>query len=230
MGKEQDIHREAQEAVMDERRRAREREGDEGTPEDAAASAGPGDIAAQSPVPPSEETAAGLAEAQARAEQYWSELLRARAEIANIQRRAERDIENAYKYSLEKFAGELIPVIDSLERGLEAAAEGSASDLQKIREGMDLTLRLMNAAVAKVGLKTVDPQGERFDPALHQAMSVQAAPGVEANRVVAVYQKGYTLNDRLIRPAMVVVSGPGGPASGDGTDGSPGGKGFDATA
>jgi molecular chaperone GrpE len=208
------LHHNDDEASLEERPRERE----------AETSAGPGDIAAQTPPGPEQaaaETARALDEARARAEQYWSELLRARAEIANIQRRAERDLENAYKYSLEKFVTELIPVIDSLERGLEVV--GSGAELDKIREGMDLTLKLLTAAVAKFGVKAIDPKGEKFDPDRHQAMSVQATPGLEANRVVAVYQKGYLLNDRLIRPAMVVVSGPA-PREGEGS------RGVDATA
>jgi len=232
MGKEQDIHREAQstEAVVDEKRDAGGNIGDKDSRpgQDEAASAGPGDIAAQVPAEGAGQAAVELIAAQARAEQHWNDLLRVRAEIANLQRRAERDVENAYKYSLEKFAAELIPVIDSLEAGLVVVSESPSPDIRKIREGMELTLKLMTAAVSKFGIKAIDPRGDRFDPALHQAMSVQSAAGVEPNRVINVYQKGYMLNDRLIRPAMVVVSGPGGEA--EEPDGSPAGGGFDATA
>lgn len=223
MGKEQDIHAEARirEATVNDKDESSKELTDERLAEDAAASAGPGDIAAQ--IPAAGESSE-LKEARERADQYWNELLRARAEIANIQRRAERDVENAYKYSLERFVTELVPVIDSLERALEVIPEEANTDLQKIREGTDLTLKLLTAAVGKFGVKAIDPRGERFDPALHQAMSVQTTPGVEANRIVAVYQKGYLLNDRLIRPAMVVVSAPGGETRKDN------GSGIDETA
>ena len=169
-----------------------------------------GEAAEQSP---HEELLLTLQDARERADAHWNELLRARAELANLQRRAERDLEHAHKYGLEKFVSELLPVIDSLELGLNAAAGAAAQD--KLREGMELTLKMLVSAVGKFGVQAVDPMGERFDPALHQAMSVQPAPpGAEANRVLAVYQKGYVLNDRLVRPAMVVVSGP--PAAAEG--------------
>lgn len=164
--------------------------------------------------PDREELLLTLQDARERADAHWNELLRARAELANLQRRAERDVEHAHKYGLEKLVSELLPVIDSLELGLTAAG-GAASSPDKLREGMELTLKILTAAVGKFGVRAIDPQGERFDPALHQAMSVQPAPpGAEANRVLAVYQKGYLLNDRLVRPAMVVVSGPPAGAAG----------------
>lgn len=172
-----------------------------------------------------EELLTALEEARSRADTHHDELLRARAEIANLHRRAERDIENAHKYGIEKFVGELLPVIDSLELGLQAASSaGAGEEVDKLREGTELTLRMLLTAVGKFGVRPVDPQGERFDPALHQAMSMQPAPpGGEQNRVLTVYQKGYLLNDRLVRPAMVVVSGP--PATEpDGEGGPPGGK------
>jgi len=150
-----------------------------------------------------------LQDAQAKADDYWNQLLRVRAEMANVQRRAERELENAHKYGLEKFAAELLPVIDGLEMGLGAAA-GDKVDPVKLREGMELTLKILTAAVSKFGLRAVDPVGEKFNPDLHQAMSVQPAPDAEPNTVLTVYQKGYLLNDRLIRPAMVVVSAAGG--------------------
>lgn len=150
-----------------------------------------------------------LQDAQAKADDYWNQLLRVRAELANVQRRAERELENAHKYGLEKFAAELLPVIDGLEMGL-GAATGDAVDPVKLREGMELTLKILTAAVNKFGLRAVDPVGEKFNPEQHQAMSVQPAPGAEPNTVLTVYQKGYLLNDRLIRPAMVVVSASGG--------------------
>lgn len=164
-----------------------------------------------------EELQLTLQDAQAKADEYWNQLLRAKAEITNLQRRAERDLENAHKFGLEKLVRELLPVVDSLELGLSAAQEDNA-DPEKLREGMELTLKMLSSATGKFGVKPVDPaRGEKFNPELHQAMSVQETPDVGPNTVVTVYQKGYTLNDRLIRPAMVVVSGSGG--------GEPGGNG-----
>lgn len=172
----------------------------------AAGGSGPGTDNAQGGA---DELLLSLQDAQAKADDYWNQLLRVRAEMANVQRRAERELENAHKYGLEKFAAELLPVIDGLEMGLGAAA-GDTVDPVKLREGMELTLKILTAAVNKFGLRAVDPMGEKFNPELHQAMSVQPAPGAEPNTVLTVYQKGYLLNDRLIRPAMVVVSAGGG--------------------
>lgn len=147
-----------------------------------------------------------LQDAQAKADQHWNQLLLARAELENVRRRAERDIEGAHKYALERFVNELLPVKDSLELGLAAAGEGP--DVAKIREGMELTLKMLATALEKFGVKAIDPKGEKFNPELHQAMAMQEVKDMEPNLVLTVYQKGYTLNDRLIRPAMVVVSRP----------------------
>ncbi len=166
---------------------------------------------------PHEELLLTLQDARERADAHWNELLRARAELANLQRRAERDLENAHKYALEKFVNELLPVLDSLELGIEAASKGAEDAVERLHEGVELTLKMFLTAVGKFGVRQINPQGERFDPALHQAMATQPAPGVEPNHVLMVYQKGYTLNDRLVRPAMVVVSAPdsGGGQNGD---------------
>lgn len=183
---------------------------DENGPDDMSAADGGGQQAGggkETATDSHEELLLTLQDARERADAHWNELLRARAELVNLQRRAERDVENAHKYGLEKFVSELLPVLDSLELGLNVASGGSPD---KLREGTELTLKMLIGAVTKFGVQAVDPRGERFDPALHQAMSMQAAPaGVEAGRVLAVYQKGYLLNDRLVRPAMVVVAGPG---------------------
>lgn len=146
-----------------------------------------------------------LQDAKAKADQHWNQLLLARAELDNTRRRNERELENAHKFALEKFVRELLPVKDSLELGLAAAA-GETSELEKLREGMELTLKMLSAAMAKFGVSEVDPQGEKFDPERHQAMAMQESPTAEPNTVLTVYQKGYLLNDRLIRPAMVVVA------------------------
>ena len=152
-----------------------------------------------------------LEDAKAKADQHWNQLLLARAETDNVRRRAERDVEAAHKYALERFVTELLPVKDSLELGLAAASDGG--DVAKLREGMELTLKLLSSVLEKFGVKTVDPKGEKFNPELHQAMAMQEMTNVEPNVVLTVYQKGYLLNDRLIRPAMVVVSRPAAGAS-----------------
>lgn len=152
-----------------------------------------------------EQLALTLQDAQTKADDYWNQLLRVRADMENLRRRAERDLENAHKYALERFIGELLPVKDSLEMGLVAASDETA-DIVKVREGLDLTVKMMQSAVQKAGVREIDPQGEKFNPELHQAMTTQGNADVEPNTVVAVYQKGYLLNDRVVRPAMVVVS------------------------
>jgi molecular chaperone GrpE len=172
------------------------------------------DTAAESPqaepealeqAPLSAEQLAGLLEdARAKADDHWNQLLRARADIENERRRLQRDVENAHKFGIEKFALELLPVKDSLELGLASAAEGA--DAEKLREGMDLTLKMLRGALEKVGISELDPGGEKFNPELHEAMTTQETGEVEPNSVVTVYQKGYLLNGRLLRPALVVVS------------------------
>jgi len=146
-----------------------------------------------------------LAEAEAKAKEHWDQLLRVKAEQENLRRRHEREVENAHKYALERFAQELLPVIDSLEMGAEAAAVEGAT-LEKVREGTELTLKMLLATMDKFGIKAVHPEGEPFNPEYHQAMSMLESPEHAANTVMNVMQKGYTLNERLIRPAMVVVS------------------------
>jgi molecular chaperone GrpE len=146
-----------------------------------------------------------LEDAQAKADQYWNQLLLARAELENSRRRSERDVESAHKYALERFVRELLPVKDSLELGLAAAA-GEGAELEKLREGMELTLKMLGSALEKFGVKEINPKGEKFNPERHQAMAMQESATSDPNTVLTVYQKGYLLNDRLIRPAMVVVS------------------------
>jgi molecular chaperone GrpE len=151
------------------------------------------------------ELEAQLAAAQAKADENWDTALRTKAESENIRRRAEKDVENAHKFAVEKFVNELIPVIDSIELGLAAVADESA-DIEKFREGSELTLKMMAGVMEKFTIVGIDPSGEKFDPAQHQAMSMQEQEGVEANTVLHVVQKGYTLNGRVLRPAMVIVS------------------------
>jgi len=146
-----------------------------------------------------------LAEAEAKAKEHWDQLLRVKAEQENLRRRHEREVENAHKYALERFVQDLLPVIDSLEMGAEAAA-GEGATLEKVREGTELTLKMLLSTVERFGIKAVHPEGEPFNPEYHQAMSLLESPEHAANTVMNVMQKGYTLNERLIRPAMVVVS------------------------
>lgn len=159
----------------------------------------------QADEPTREQLLLTLQDAQAKADQYWNQLLTARAEMENTRRRSERDVESAHKYALEKFVRELLPVKDSLELGL-AAAGGEGEAIAKLREGVDLTLKMLTTALEKFGVAEVNPKGQKFNPELHQAMAMQEVANAEPNTVLTVYQKGYLLNDRLIRPAMVVVA------------------------
>jgi molecular chaperone GrpE len=171
-----------------------------GQPEAGSAEAGEATEAA-SP----EELALLLEDARGKADEHYSQLLRTRAELENLHKRSERELENAHKFALEKFLLELLPVRDSMEMGLTAAEDDNV-DPAKLREGMELTLKMMAAAMEKFGIKSVYPEGEKFNPELHQAMSMQEVPDVEPNTVVNVVQKGYQLNERLVRPALVIVS------------------------
>ncbi|MGB5306486.1 MAG: nucleotide exchange factor GrpE [Gammaproteobacteria bacterium] len=151
------------------------------------------------------QLAALLEDARGKADEHWDQCLRLRADLDNMHKRSERELANAHKYSLEKFARELLPVRDSLELGLAAASEEHA-DAGKVREGVELTLQMLNGALDKFAIQEIDPQDEPFNPEFHQAMSMQERADVEPGTVVTVVQKGYLLHDRLIRPAMVIVS------------------------
>lgn len=131
--------------------------------------------------------------------------LRAQAEVENIRRRAEMDVEKAHKFALEKFANELLPVIDSLERALEVANKEDPQ-LSSMIEGIELTLKGLLGAVRKFGVEVVGETGVPFNPEVHQAMSMMESEEFEPNHVMLVMQRGYTLNGRLLRPAMVAVS------------------------
>jgi molecular chaperone GrpE len=132
-------------------------------------------------------------------------VLRAQADAQNVMRRAEQDVEKARKFALERFCSELLPVVDNLERALEATS-GDSEIVKPIAEGVQLTLKSFQDALKKFHIEAVDPVGEPFDPQLHQAMSMVENADVEPNTVIAVMQKGYTLHGRLVRPAMVMVS------------------------
>ena len=133
------------------------------------------------------------------------QVLRVQAEMQNVRRRAERDVENAHKYALDKFAADLLPVVDNLERAL--AAIDSADEGQKaVAEGLELTLKSFMDVLTRYKIEAIDPAGQPFDAELHQAVSMVPNPDLEHNTVMDVFQKGYSLNGRLVRPAMVVVS------------------------
>ena len=146
-----------------------------------------------------------LQQAQSTIQDYWDQIMRLRAEIENNRKRAERDIENAHKYALKSFVENLLPVIDSMELGQAAAVADNAS-LESIREGLELTMNMFVQVLKRNGLEQINPLGEKFDPERHQAISMVDAENAEPNSVIEVMQKGFLLNDRLIRPAMVVVS------------------------
>ena len=136
---------------------------------------------------------------------YWNQTLRARAEVENIQARAEKDITNARKFALEKFAIELLQVADSLDQGLQI--ETNDNELAKsIHKGLELTDALMHQVLEKFGVESIGALGEKFDPSQHEAISMQDGEGAQSNTVIKVMQKGYTLNGRVIRPAMVIVA------------------------
>lgn len=142
---------------------------------------------------------------QAELSNARDQALRAHAEAQNALRRAERDVEKAHKYGQEKLIGELLVVVDNLERSI-SASEGQDISLESIKEGVELTLKSLLDTLKRHNVEQVDPEGQPFDPALHQAMTMVPSPNVEPNSVINVFQKGYTLNGRLVRPAMVVVS------------------------
>lgn len=152
-----------------------------------------------------QELALLLEDARTKADEHWDRCLRLQAELDNLEKRSRRDLENAHKYALEKFSSELLAVKDSLEMGL-AAADQENVDGAKLKEGTELTLRMLSTVMEKFNIREVDPEGQCFNPEFHQAVSTQAREDMEPNMVVTVVQKGYLLNDRLIRPAMVIVS------------------------
>ncbi len=143
---------------------------------------------------------AQLEEAKVKADENWDTVLRMKADLENQRRRNEKQVEDAHKFAAKKFIEELLPVADSMEMGL--AAEG---DVDQIREGVIMTKKMFDTAMGKFGLSAVEPLGDKFDPELHQAMAMQPSEEFEEGCVSAVMQKGYTLNGRLVRPAMVMV-------------------------
>ena len=146
-----------------------------------------------------------LASALRKAEEYRDQSLRTLAEMENLRRRTEKEIGDARKFAVEKFAKELLVVLDSLELGIQAAA-GDVPEVVKLREGNELTLKQFLAVLEKFNVKPVEALGAKFDPALHQAMTMEQTDAVEPNTVTKVFQQGYTINERLLRPAMVVIA------------------------
>lgn len=173
--------------------------GEDETPDaapDAAAEDEPTEEAESDPQSP-------LDALQAKADENWDRYLRAVAELENVRKRAAKDVENARKFALERFARELLAVKDSFEMGL-AAAEGETVD--SLLEGSAATLKLLSNTLQQFGVVELNPEGEPFDPEFHEAISMQPSTDVEPGSVVTVVQKGYTLNGRLLRPAMVIVA------------------------
>jgi molecular chaperone GrpE len=170
-----------------------------------APSSEPAETPEAAAAPDAAELTGMLEDARSKADEHWNRCLRLQADIENLRKRGERELANAHKYALERFSQELLPVRDSLEMGLATIAE-SPADPEKLREGVELTLQMLTGAMEKFGITEVNPQNETFNPDYHQAMSVQERDDLEPNTVVTVVQKGYLLHDRLIRPAMVIVS------------------------
>ncbi len=164
---------------------------------DAEASAAAGPEAA------APDAEASVDELKARADENWDRYLRTAAELENVRKRAARDVENARRFALERFARELLGVRDSLEMGLAAGAEAGA---EALLTGSEAVLKLLTGTMGQFGIDEVDPLGEPFDPELHEAMTMQPSADAEPGSVLTVYQKGYTLNGRLLRPARVVVA------------------------
>jgi molecular chaperone GrpE len=146
-----------------------------------------------------------LAEMTKKADSHWENVLRKQAELDNFQKRSARDLENARKYALEKFATELLAVKDSMELGIEAACKPETT-LDAVREGMTLTLKMLSDTLSKFDIVEINPVEEKFNPQWHEAMTMQPAPNVEEGTVLYVHQKGYQLHERLLRPARVVVA------------------------
>jgi len=178
--------------------------------QDAAETEAPdaSEVVGESEAEDSEQMTALLEDARAKADEHWDQLLRTRAEMENLKRRHTNELEKAHKFALDGFVRGLLAVRDSLELGHNAAMDENA-DVEKLREGTELTLKLLTDVMGKFGVEQIDPRGEPFSPEYHQAMTTQPRDDVPPNTVVTVVQKGYSLNGRLVRPAMVIVSAAG---------------------
>lgn len=164
---------------------------------------------------PTEELQNQLKQAQAALAEAQDKFMRAKAETENIRRRAEADVAHARKFAIEPFANELLPVRDSLELAKSFDLGQGPEVAKKVVEGLDLTLKLMDTAFQKFSVTAVDPQGQKFDPEKHQAMTLMESSDVPENHILKVVQKGYLLNNRLLRPAMVIVAKPKNPPAAD---------------
>jgi molecular chaperone GrpE len=147
-----------------------------------------------------------LAAAQAALAEEHDRLLRSKAELENIRKRGILDVENAHKYAIEKLARELVHVVDSLDKGLEAAEQSDAQHVASMKEGLVLTHKLLISTLDKFHIKQIDPQGETFDPKQHEALTTQPTDEMEPNKVLMVVQKGFLIHDRVLRPARVIVA------------------------
>lgn len=162
------------------------------------------DQAPQAQQPDLEALQAQIEGLRAKSDAHWDQLLRLQAEMENQRKRSARDVEQAHKYALEKFITELLPVKDSLELGVASTTQDT--DITKLKEGLELTLKMLERVLEKFDIAEIDPHHQPFDPTLHQAMTLKESEALAPNTVASVMQKGYLLNDRLIRPALVIVS------------------------
>lgn len=174
---------------------------EEGLNEENVESEGPFEAALDHPTYIALEEKLTLAEQKAH--ENWEKSVRALAELDNVRRRAEREVANAHRYGVEKLISSLLPVIDSIEQALQLAEKDAAAAMH---EGLELTLKLFLDVLQKFEVQTIDPMGAAFDPQQHEAMSILEVEGTPSNTVITVFQKGYMLNDRVIRPARVIVS------------------------
>ncbi|NKB47279.1 MAG: nucleotide exchange factor GrpE [Legionellales bacterium] len=146
-----------------------------------------------------------LTATEAKMHKYWDQAMRMKAELENVERRAKRDVEQAHRYALGNFGSDLIPVMDSLEQALQLQVDDNLV-AQQIHQGIELTLKLFLSVLQKFGIEQLNPVGEPFNPEHHEAMTMQEQADVATNTVISVFQKGYLLNGRIIRPARVVVA------------------------
>ena len=149
------------------------------------------------------DTRSDLEKAEAKAMENWDLYLRALAELENLRKRTKKDVENAHKFALDRFSRELLAVRDSIEMGLTA---DESTNIEKFLEGTKATLKILSTTMQQFGIEEINPSGEPFDPEFHEAISMQSSDKVEPGSVITVIQKGYSLNGRLLRPAMVIVS------------------------
>jgi molecular chaperone GrpE len=165
------------------------------------------DEASADSVSENEELAERLEQAEAEAVKFRDQALRAQAELENVRKRSQREIESTRKFAIEKFATELLGVSDSMELGLQAA-EANQGDFDKLKEGMEMTHRMLGSTMEKLGIEMINPEGETFNPEYHEAVSTQPTDELAPNTVASVMQKGYLLNGRVLRAAMVTVAKP----------------------